>query len=49
MTKENVDLAHFLLHTGSKKIAKNRYVWKISIIIGTNYEKAKEELLEYFV
>ncbi|SUN59181.1 DDE transposase [Streptococcus agalactiae] len=23
--KRNVDLAHFLVHTGSKKITKNRY------------------------
>lgn len=46
--KRNVDLTHFLVHTGSKKITKNRYVLENKHeIIHTNYEKAKEELLDY--
>ena len=46
--KRNVDLTHFLVHTGSKKITKNRYVLENKHeIIHTNYDKAKEELLDY--
>lgn len=43
--ERGIDLAHFLVHTGSKKIANNR--WKLlnkTEIIATTYAKAKEQL-----
>ncbi|HFQ8396114.1 DDE transposase [Streptococcus agalactiae] len=46
--KKNIDLAHFLIHTGSKKVANNRYTLKNKHeIVHANYSKAKEELLDY--
>lgn len=46
--RHNTDLAHFLIHTGAKKIGDNRYVLDNKHeIIHTNYEKAKEELIDY--
>lgn len=44
----NTDLAHFLIHTGAKKVGNNRYILKNKHeIIHTNYERAREELLDY--
>ena len=46
--RHNTDLAHFLIHTGSKKIGKDRYILQNKHeIIHTNYAKAKEEILDY--
>ena len=46
--RKNTDLAHFLVHTGSKKVGNNRYVLENKHeIIHTNYSQAKEELLDY--
>lgn len=46
--RRNTDLAHFLIHTGSKKVGKNRYVLENKHeIIHTDYEQAKEMLLDY--
>lgn len=46
--RHNTDLAHFLIHTGTKKVGKNRYTLLNKYeIIHTNYDKAKEELLDY--
>lgn len=46
--RKNIDLAHFLVHTGSQKVTKKRYVLENKHeIISTNYEKAKDELLDY--
>ncbi|HEM3613136.1 TPA: UPF0236 family protein, partial [Streptococcus suis] len=44
----NTDLAHFLIHTGSKKVGRNRYILDNKHeIVHKNHEKAKEELLDY--
>ncbi|MCW1089742.1 ISLre2 family transposase, partial [Streptococcus anginosus] len=46
--RHNTDLAHFLVHTGIKKVGKNRYILQNKHeIIHTNYETAREELLDY--
>ncbi|WP_164683763.1 ISLre2 family transposase [Streptococcus hyointestinalis] len=42
------DLAHFLIHTGTKKVGKGRYtLLNKHEIINTDYEKARDELLDY--
>ena len=44
----NTDLAHFLVHTGAKKVGKDRYILQNKHeIIHTNYDKARDELLDY--
>lgn len=46
--RHNTDLAHFLIHTGVKKIGNNRYILQNKHeIINVNYDQAKEELLDY--
>lgn len=46
--RHNTDLAHFLIHTGSKKIGNNRHILQNKHeIVHTDYEKAREELLDY--
>lgn len=46
--RHNTDLTHFLIHTGAKKVGKDRYILQNKHeIIHTNYEKAREELLDY--
>ena len=46
--RHNTDLAHFLVHTGVKKIGNNRYILQNKHeIIHTDYEQAREELLDY--
>ncbi|AEJ26054.1 ISLre2 family transposase [Streptococcus equi] len=46
--RHNTDLAHFLIHTGSKQIGSNRYTLEGKHeIIHTDYEKARDELLDY--
>lgn len=46
--RHNTDLAHFLIHTGTKKVSKGRYTLQNKHeIIHTNYKKAREELLDY--
>ncbi|WP_444812290.1 UPF0236 family transposase-like protein, partial [Streptococcus canis] len=46
--RHNTDLAHFLIHTGSRKSGKNRYILQNKHeIINANYDKAREELLDY--
>lgn len=46
-SRKNTDLAHFLIHTGSKKLQKNRYVLENKFeVIHTNHDKAKEEVLD---
>ncbi|MFS6453203.1 ISLre2 family transposase [Streptococcus agalactiae] len=46
--RHNTDLAHFLIHTGSRKSGKNRYsLTNKHEIINANYDKAREELLDY--
>lgn len=46
--RHNTDLAHFLIHTGVKKVGKGRYILRNKHeIIHTNYDKAREELLDY--
>lgn len=46
--KRNTDLAHFLIHTGVKKVGKNRHILQNKYeIIHTKHNKAKEELLDY--
>lgn len=45
--RHNTDLAHFLIHTGSKKVG-NRYILENKYeVIHTNYDKAMSELLDY--
>lgn len=45
---KNTDLAHFLVHTGSKQVEKNRFeLQNKHEIVHTKYDKAKEELLDY--
>ena len=46
--RHNTDIAHFLIHTGAKKIGNNRYILQNKHeIIHTSYDKAREELLDY--
>ncbi|ESR10515.1 ISLre2 family transposase [Streptococcus iniae] len=46
--RKHTDLTHFVIHTGSKKIAPNRYKLENKFeIVQLNYEKAKEQLLDY--
>ena len=46
--RRNTDLAHFLIHTGAKKVGNNRYVLENKHeIIHTSHEQAKEELIDY--
>lgn len=46
--RHNTDLAHFLIHTGTKKVGKGRYILlNKHEIIHTNYDKARDELLDY--
>ena len=46
--RHNTDLAHFLIHTGAKKVGNNRYVLENKHeIIHTSHEQAKEELIDY--
>ncbi|MHA2621991.1 ISLre2 family transposase [Streptococcus agalactiae] len=46
--RHNTDLAHFLVHTGAKKVGKDRYILQNKHeIIHTNYDKARDELLDY--
>ncbi|MGT2755468.1 ISLre2 family transposase [Streptococcus ovis] len=46
--RHNTDIAHFLIHTGAKKIGNNRYILQNKHeIINVNYDQAKEELLDY--
>lgn len=46
--RHNTDLAHFLVHTGAKKVGKDRYLLQNKHeIIHANYNKAREELLDY--
>lgn len=46
--RHNTDLAHFLVHTGTKKVGKDRYLLQNKHeIIHANYDKAREELLDY--
>ncbi|MDG4511123.1 ISLre2 family transposase [Streptococcus suis] len=44
----NTDLTHFLVHTGIKQVTKDRWILENKHeIVHVNYEKAKEELLDY--
>lgn len=46
--RRNTDLTHFLIHTGIKQIGSNRYTLENKHeIIHTDYEKARDELLDY--
>lgn len=46
--KKNSDLAHFVLHTGSRPVGKNRFELENKYeVINTSHRKAKEELLDY--
>lgn len=46
--RHNTDLAHFLIHTGVKKIGNNRYILQNKHeIINVHYDQAKDELLDY--
>ncbi|MCC9872935.1 ISLre2 family transposase [Streptococcus agalactiae] len=46
--RHNTDLAHFIVHTGAKRVGKNRYSLENKHeIINANYDKAREELLDY--
>ena len=46
--RHNTDLAHFLIHTGVKKVGKDRYILQNKHeIIHTDYDQAKDELLDY--
>lgn len=46
--RHNTDLAHFLIHTESRKSGKNRYILTNKHeIINANYDQAREELLDY--
>lgn len=46
--RHNTDLAHFLIHTGVKKVGKGRYILQNKHeIIHTNYDTAREEVLDY--
>ncbi|MFS1664721.1 UPF0236 family transposase-like protein, partial [Streptococcus sp. zg-JUN1979] len=46
--RSNTDLAHFLVHTGSKRIAPNRFILENKYeIIDVDYELARDNLLDY--
>lgn len=45
--KHNTDLAHFLIHTGTKQVHGRSVLLNKHEIIHANYEKAKDELLDY--
>lgn len=46
--RHNTDLAHFLIHTGVKKVGSHRYILQNKHeIIHTDYEQARAELLDY--
>lgn len=46
--RSNTDLTHFLVHTGVKQVTKDRWILENKHeIVHVNYEKAKEELLDY--
>ncbi|HIC0513050.1 TPA: ISLre2 family transposase [Streptococcus agalactiae] len=42
-----LDLTHFVIHTGSKKVSTKRYVRDKHEILQLNYDKAKYNLLDY--
>ena len=44
---KNTDLAHFLVHTGTKKVHGRSTLLNKYEIIHTDYETAREELLDY--
>lgn len=44
---KNTDLAHFLVHTGTKKVHGRSILLNKYEIIHTDYETAREELLDY--
>lgn len=45
--KHNTDLAHFLIHTGTKQVYGRSALLNKHEIIHANYEVAREELLDY--
>ena len=45
--KHNTDLAHFLIHTGTKKVHGRTVLLNKHEIIHTDYEVARDELLDY--
>ncbi|CBZ49202.1 ISLre2 family transposase [Streptococcus gallolyticus subsp. gallolyticus] len=45
--KHNTDLAHFLIHTGTKQVHGRSVLLNKHEIIHANYEIAKDELLDY--
>ena len=45
--KHNTDLAHFLIHTGTKQVHGRSVLLNKHEIIHANYEVAREELLDY--
>lgn len=46
--RKNMDLAHFVVHTGRKRVGPNRYeLQNKKEIINSSHAKAKEELLDY--
>lgn len=45
--RHNTDLAHFLVHTGSKKVGNHYILENKHEVIHTNYDKARSELLDY--
>lgn len=45
--KHNTDLAHFLIHTGTKQVHGRSALLNKHEIIHANYEVAREELLDY--
>lgn len=45
--KHNTDLAHFLIHTGTKKVHGRTVLLNKHEIIHTDYDIAREELLDY--
>lgn len=45
--KHNTDLAHFLIHTGTPKVHGRSVLLNKHEIIHTDYDVAREELLDY--
>ncbi|WP_231853352.1 UPF0236 family transposase-like protein, partial [Streptococcus sp. DD10] len=46
--RQNMDLSHFVIHTGSKEVSKNRYeLENKKEIISSKNKEAREELLDY--
>lgn len=46
--RKYIDLTHFVIHTGSKKVSAKRYELQDKHeILKLNYEKAKDDLLDY--